>query len=114
MVQQTRQFFMCPPDHFAVDYAINAWTAPGTQVDIDRALDQWELLYNVYLDAAATVGLIEPEPGIPELVFAGDSIFLFGERAVSSRFRHAERQPEVLPMARRFARRGYRLEQLPE
>jgi N-dimethylarginine dimethylaminohydrolase len=47
-------------------------------------------------------------------VFAGDSIFLFGERAISSRFRHAERQPEVAPMARRFARRGYRLEQLPE
>jgi N-dimethylarginine dimethylaminohydrolase len=105
---------MCPPDHFTVDYAINAWTAPGTKVDAERALEQWERLYSVYVDAGAKVSVIEPEPGIPELVLAGDSIFLFGERAISSRFRHAERQPEVAPMARRFARRGYRLEQLPE
>jgi N-dimethylarginine dimethylaminohydrolase len=114
MPQETRQFFMCPPDHFRVDYAINAWTDPQAQVDPERALEQWERLYAAYVEAGARVGIIEPEPGVPELVFAGDSIFLYGERAISSRFRHAEREPEVAPMARRFARRGYRPERLPD
>jgi N-dimethylarginine dimethylaminohydrolase len=71
MTAETRQFFMCPPDHFRVDYAINAWTDPGAEVDSTRALEQWERLYAVYVDAGARV-------------------------------------------ARRFARRGYHVEQLPE
>jgi N-dimethylarginine dimethylaminohydrolase len=114
MTAEIRQFFMCPPDHFRVDYAINAWTDPGAEIDSARALEQWERLYAAYISAGARVGIIEPEPNVPELVFAGDSIFLYGQRAISARFRHAERQPEVAPMARRFARRGYHVEPLPD
>jgi N-dimethylarginine dimethylaminohydrolase len=114
MTQHTRHFFMCPPDHFQVDYAINAWTDLSAKVDAARALAQWERLHDVYIEAGAQVSVIEPEPALPELVFAGDSIFLFGDVAISGRFRHAERKPEVLPMARRFARRGYCVKQLPE
>jgi N-dimethylarginine dimethylaminohydrolase len=113
MTHESRHFYMCPPDHFAVDYAINAWTDPGDNVDVALAKAQWETLVNTYIDAGAKVTVLEPEPGVPELTFAGDSIFLYGDVALSSRFRHAERQPEVVPMARRFAKLGYRMEELP-
>jgi N-dimethylarginine dimethylaminohydrolase len=113
MTHENRHFYMCPPDHFRVDYAINAWTDAADQVDSALATAQWEKLVATYVDAGAEVTLLDPEPGVPELTFAGDSIFLYGDIALSSRFRHPERQPEVAPMARRFERLGYRMEALP-
>ena len=113
MSGHSRRFFMCAPDHFRVDYAINAWTCPDDVVDEQRALAQWHSLRAAYLEAGAEVCDIEPEPGVSELTFAGDSIFLFGHVAISSRFRHAERMPEVLPMAQRFRRLGYVVRELP-
>jgi N-dimethylarginine dimethylaminohydrolase len=114
MTDRMRRFFMCAPDHFRVDYAINAWTCANTRVDERRALAQWHSLREAYLEAGAEVCEVEPEPGISELTFAGDSIFLFGHVAISSRFRHRERMPEVLPMAQRFGRLGYVVRELPE
>jgi N-dimethylarginine dimethylaminohydrolase len=113
-MDHARRFFMCPPDHFRVDYAINAWTDPNARVDELRAREQWEELLSVYIEAGAEVRLVEPVEGVPELTFAGDSIFLFGDVALRSRFRHAERMPEVAPMARNFERLGYVLEDLPQ
>jgi N-dimethylarginine dimethylaminohydrolase len=42
-----REYLMCPPEHFAVTYAINPWMAPETPTDAAlamRHLDMSELL----------------------------------------------------------------------
>ena len=104
---------MCPPDHFQLDYAINRWTDLAQRVHRKRAREQWEQLLSTYRDLGVDVQVLAPEPGVSEMTFAGDSIFVFGDQAVSGRFRHAERMPEVKPMAQRFARAGYRVHRLP-
>ncbi len=113
MNDRARRFYMCAPEHFRVDYAINAWTRPRAEVDARRAMEQWLALREAYLEAGAEVCEVAPEAGVSELTFAGDSIFLHGQVALSSRFRHAERMPEVLPMARRFRALGYDVRELP-
>ena len=40
-VPRLRRFLVCEPRHFAVQYAINPWMHPDTQVDVDLARDQW-------------------------------------------------------------------------
>ncbi len=114
MATQERHLFMCPPQYFQLDYAINEWTDTTRRVHQDRALEQWEQLLFTYRSLGAEVQVLEPEPGVSEMTFAGDSIFLFGDQALSGRFRHGERMAEVAPMAQRFARAGYRVHRLPK
>lgn len=113
MSTAARRFFLCPPDHFQIEYVINEWMDMSNPVHPERAYEQWHQLRETYERLGVEVRLLEPEPGIPELVFPGDSIFLFGEKAIASRFHHPERQPEVAPMSRRFASLGYTLYTLP-
>lgn len=61
---------MYPPDVFAVDYAINPWMDVTTPVDVPVARDQWNRLYHIYLQPGHTVELVEPMPGLPDMVLA--------------------------------------------
>ena len=89
-----RRYLMCAPEHFEVSYAINPWMDPTAVVDRDRALAQWGALRQTYLDLGHEVELIEPEPGLPDMVFAANGGLVVEGRALGARFAYAERQPE--------------------
>ena len=44
-----RGYLMCPPEHFAVTYAINPWMDPEKPTDAATAMRQWARLREVYL-----------------------------------------------------------------
>ena len=77
-----RRYLMCRPTYFAVDYAINPWMDPSAPVDRDRAVAQWETLRRVYLDLGHTVELIDPVPGLPDMVFAANGATVVDGRAM--------------------------------
>ncbi|WP_157515965.1 dimethylargininase [Nocardiopsis trehalosi] len=85
---------MCPPTHFAVSYAINAWMDPAVPVDRRRALDQWERLRDVYTGLGHRVSLLDPRPGLPDMVFAANGAVVVGGTAYAARFRNPERTGE--------------------
>jgi N-dimethylarginine dimethylaminohydrolase len=89
-----RRYLMCAPTYFAVEYAINPWMNLDAPVDRDRAIDQWEQLRGVYLELGHRVELIEPIPGLPDMVFAANGGLVVDGAAMPARFRHAERVPE--------------------
>jgi N-dimethylarginine dimethylaminohydrolase len=89
-----RHYLMCPPEHFAVSYAINPWMDATAPVDRALALRQWEELRRTYLDLGHRVDVIPPEPGLPDMVFAANGGLVVGGRALGARFTHPERQPE--------------------
>jgi len=100
---------MCPPTHFAVEYAINPWMRLDAPVDRDLALYQWESLRQTYLDLGHAVDVIDPVPGLPDMVFAANGGLVVGGVAMPARFRHAERVPEG-PVYRDWLRRnGFRV-----
>ncbi len=86
---------MCPPEHFGVLYEINPWMHRQVSVDLDRARDQWGELVATLVEAGAEVELLEPQPGLPDLVFTANAGTVNNGRYVASRFRHPNRQPEV-------------------
>lgn len=109
-----RRFFLIPPTYFSIEYSINQWMDPKNQVDRDLAQTQWESLYKAYKDLGVEVESFDALPDLPDQVFPGDSIFVYGEHAVASRFSVPERAAEVEPMMARFKKLGFGVQQVPE
>jgi N-dimethylarginine dimethylaminohydrolase len=103
----TRTYLMCPPKHFAVEYAINPWMNPDQPVDLDLARQQWDQLRATYLSLGHTVRTIKPEPGLPDMVFAANGATVIGGKVLGARFRHAERAGEGTAYLNWFRDNGY-------
>lgn len=86
---------MCPPDHFAVEYAINPWMDPSVPVDTGLAGKQWALLRDTLADLGHTVHVLGAEPGLPDMVFAANGAFSVDGRAYGARFRYPQRAGEA-------------------
>jgi len=99
---------MCRPDHFDVTYSINPWMDPSTPTDRAVAVRQWEDVRATYERLGHTVSLVDPAPGLPDMVFTANAGFAIGDTVLLSRFRHAERHDET-PLAHQwFADNGFR------
>ena len=90
-----RRYLMCRPEHFEVSYAINPWMDPARPVDRARALRQWEHLKATYERLGHTVDLLEPVPGLPDMVFAANGALVYGGRALGARFTFPQRAAEA-------------------
>ena len=90
-----RRYVMCPPTHFALEYAINPWMTAGAAVDSSRATAQWERLVSAYERLGHSVSRADPVASLPDLVFAANSALVIGDRVFLSRFRYPEREPEA-------------------
>jgi len=106
-------FLMCPPEYFNVAYIINPWMH-GNLRRIDNAVakQQWRALYDVVTDHA-TVRLVLPQPGSPDMVFTANAGLVKGRSFIVSRFRYPERQYEEPYFADWFMDRGYDVHLMP-
>jgi N-dimethylarginine dimethylaminohydrolase len=103
-----RQYLMCPPEHFAVTYAINPWMQPEQPSDVATAMRQWAQLRQVYLDLGHDVRIIEPVAGLPDMVFAANGATVIGGKVLGARFLYPERAQEADAYLAWFRGRGYR------
>jgi lysine-ketoglutarate reductase/saccharopine dehydrogenase-like protein (TIGR00300 family) len=107
------RILMCAPHHYEVDYAINPWMEGNIhRSSREQALIQWNQLYQV-LQQYATIELVEPQPGWPDMVFTANAGLVLGDRVVLSRFFHPERQGEEPHFQKWFEDRGYQVKFLP-
>jgi len=100
-------FLMCPPNHFAVTYAINPWMNPADWSKDARALTatahrEWEHLSSSLIDLGAKVELVTPQPGMPDMVFTANSAVVLDRKALLACFLHPERQREQPRFAKTF------------
>ncbi len=86
---------MCPPRYFTVRYTINPWMDPSRPVDTARAMAQWTALADIHRALGHTVDLIDPEPGLPDMVFAANAGTVIDGVVLGARFRNAERAAEA-------------------
>ena len=113
-VPVAREYLMCPPSHFTVEYKINPWMHPEVPVDTDLALTQWRRLRDTYRELGHTVHEIDPQPGLPDMVFAANSGLTLEGRVLGARFRAPERVAEAEHYRRWFDAHGYRDIAMPE
>jgi N-dimethylarginine dimethylaminohydrolase len=98
---------MCPPEHFAVSYAINPWMDPGRPADAATAMRQWAELLRVYRELGHEVRTIEPVAGLPDMVFAANGATVVGGTVLGARFRYPQRAAEAWAYLDWFRAGGY-------
>ena len=101
------RLLMCRPQHFAVTYSINPWMDPSAwaqsgEVLHARAVRQWTGLHRTLIARGATIETVEPQPGLPDLVFTANAAVVLDRKAVLARFLHPERQREQPVYAEAF------------
>ncbi|MFJ1757079.1 dimethylargininase [Kitasatospora sp. NPDC088134] len=89
-----RRYLMCRPAHFTVDYSINPWMDPAKPTGTGTALAQWDQLHALFLRLGHTVELIDPVPGLPDMVFAANGATVVDGKVYGARFRYPERTAE--------------------
>src|SRR5262249_33731026 len=101
------RLLMCRPQFFAVNYCINPWMDPtawasGGTAFAARAARQWSALHRALRQAGARIDLVEPQAGLPDLVFTANAAVVLDGKALLARFRHPERQREEPVFAATF------------
>lgn len=108
------RFLMCAPDHYDVDYVINPWMEGNIHKSSpDRAVEQWHGLFHLIKDRAQ-VDLVQPQKGVPDMVFTANAGLILGNTVVLSRFFHKERQGEEPYFKAWFEQQGYTVYELPK
>jgi N-dimethylarginine dimethylaminohydrolase len=102
-----RRYLMCPPEHFTVAYAINPWMRPDQPTDPAVAMRQWAQLRDVYVGLGHDVRIIEPVPGLPDMVYAANGAMVVGGRVLGARFRYPQRAAEAEAYLDWFRQSGY-------
>ncbi|HEX4128714.1 MAG TPA: arginine deiminase-related protein [Pirellulales bacterium] len=107
------QILMCPPEHYGIEYEINPWMNRSQQADRERAIEQWQALRSRLEELGAQVSLLDPVPGLPDLVFTANAALIYGSVAVLSHFRHTQRQGEEPYDAAWFESHGFEVRRVP-
>jgi ornithine--oxo-acid transaminase len=106
-------YLMCPPRLYDVAYVINPWMAGNLHASSrERAAEQWRELHRA-LAEFADVELIEPQAGLPDMVFTANAGLERNGIVVLSSFFHPERQAEEPYFRRWFQSAGYTVLDLP-
>jgi N-dimethylarginine dimethylaminohydrolase len=108
------RILMCPPDYFGIEYEINPWMNRFVGSDRELAPRQWTALRDKVTELGARVELLEPVPGLPDLVFTANAGLVFRDEFFVSRFRYGVRQGESPYFARWAAAHGFEAVTLPE
>ncbi len=105
---------MCPPKYYGVHYEINPWMNRRRPVDRDLAQHQWDDLRQLIGSLGASISLVDPVAGLPDMVFTANAGLIYRQQAVVSNFRFPQRRPERALYARWFASHGFQVRHLPD
>lgn len=111
---------MCAPDHYQVVDEKNPFMAgkAGT-VDRTRARAEWEGVRAAFESAGKPVSLIEPSPGLEDMVFCANQTLSgvtprMEKLCLMGQMRHSSRRREVPAFEKWFKERGYRIAKLKD
>jgi N-dimethylarginine dimethylaminohydrolase len=106
---------MCPPLYYGIQYEINPWMRRSRQSNSQIAQEQWRGLYCLLQDELGIeIALVEPRPGLPDMVFTANAGLVWKDKFIASNFRYEVRRGEVPFFENWFQVRGYEIVHLPE
>ena len=71
-------------------------------------MSQWQHLHDVYLQLGHSVDLVDPVPGLPDMVYAANGGLIIDGTAVVARFKYPQRQQESVAYGEWLQSQGYR------
>lgn len=106
-IHQPRRYLMCRPDHFTVSYEINPWMHRTHPTDTAKAVRQWQALHDTYVRLGHEVELIDPVPGLNDMVYTANGGLVIDGVALGARFSVNQRRGEERPFREWFAAHGF-------
>lgn len=111
----TTSVLMCDPQYYGIEYEINPWMSKKCQSDSLLAHAQWQTLYQLLKNRLSLdVSLVEPKPGLPDMVFAANAGLVWENKFIVSNFRYEVRRGEAIYFENWFADNNYGIFHLPE
>ena len=98
---------MCRPDYFDIEYEINPWMHLENQVDQEKAMIQWQTLYDAFVDNGVIVDLIRQVKGLPDMTFTANGGIAYQNKFIVSRHRYKERTHEEAYFEKWFQEQGF-------
>jgi N-dimethylarginine dimethylaminohydrolase len=111
---RARNYLMCPPTAFTVEYAINPWMHPDEPVSLDLAMAQWDQLRSTFESLGHSVATIAPVDGLPDMVFAANGGCVVDGKVLGAKFRYPQRVPEGRAYMNWFVEQGYQVVREPQ
>jgi len=108
------RILMCPPDHYGIEYEINPWMNRSLGAVRQLAFSQWTTLRDTLAGLGAQIELMEPQPGLPDLVFTANAGLMFHNQFLSSNFKHEVRAKESPFFDAWMGANGYDVVHLPD
>jgi N-dimethylarginine dimethylaminohydrolase len=106
-------FLMCAPRFFDVQYVINPWMEGNLHApSASQAQEQWQRLHAAVREHAEVL-LVEPQPGLPDMVFTANAGLVCDGVAALSRFRCVERSGEEAHFRQWFLKAGLEVREMP-
>lgn len=108
------KLLMCPPSYYGIEYEINPWMSRSRQSNAERAREQWSRLCRLLSEQLSVeIDLIDPQPGLPDMVFTANAGFVWENQFIVSNFRYEVRRGEAPCFEAWFRDRGYEIFHLP-
>ena len=99
---------MCYPKEFdVIHYKLNHHMGMVKTVDKSEALKQWGRLKDIFVNNGIEVNLIEPAPGLVDMVFTANGAILHKNLAIISNFKATPRADEADHYEKWFKDHGY-------
>jgi len=94
--RRLKNILVCRPSFYGIEYEINPWMHLKTEVNRNKAIEQWNNLCDRLKEYGAKLHNIRPQEGLPDMVFtANGGLYLEDQNMlVLSKFRHEERAKE--------------------
>ena len=108
------ELLVCRPTYFGIEYEINPWMSMDENADPEFAIFQWDRMCSRLTKAGATLRHIEPQRGLPDMVFTANAGLVYKKTVILSNFRHEERRGEKQFFKDWFLKNGYRVVELPD
>lgn len=114
--EKTTGYLLCDPEYFGVEYEINPHMEGNIdQVGRNTARRQWERLRSM-LSRFCHVEVMAGASGLPDMPFIANAGLTFSrherKRCIMSRFKHAQREGEVVHYESFLGGKGYEISHL--
>lgn len=108
------KLLLCPPSYYGIEYEINPWMSRSRQSNSQQAQEQWQQLRQLLSnDLSVEIELIDPKPGLPDMVFTANAGLVWNNKFIVSNFRHEVRQREAPYFEAWFREHGFEILHLP-
>lgn len=105
---------LCPPDDYRIEYEINPWMHMENQVDQTKVRQEYESLAAIYKKLGLQVDVIDPQPGLPDMVYTANHGFVIDNIFIKANFRYPQRRKESDHAVEFFQKKGYTIKTLPD